>query len=273
MRIAGPLTAFVVMVSGPAYASGFTQSEGGYYVKAWSRSLIGDKAFDTGGELVDLPESFSDHALNFYGEYGLTREVTLLMNVVPFGYSSFGDTSTLYAGTLALGVRHALWTGSQPLAVEVRAGGRPSVGDDVLASGALDTGPYVVRATLPTLFFDVELQAAASMPYGMWVSAAAGARMHSREGLSPALMSSLQFGWSSSFGLVLDLHAQAYFSVQRPDVIDVLGVGQTDYIGLGVGAAYWITDGFGVTLGADTAPLARANAGTVPLQIGVQLKG
>lgn len=265
--------ALSLLLSGPAYAGGFTQSEGGYYVKAWSRSLIGTKAFDTTGELVELPASFSDHALNFYGEYGLTREVTLLMQATPFGYSKYDDVSTLYAGTLALGVRHALWTGSQPLALEVRAGGRPAVGDDALGSGTLDTGPYVVRATLPTLFFDVELQAAAGFGPGLWVSAAAGARLFSRDGLSPALVSNLQFGWSSSFGLVLDLHAQAYFSVQRPDVIDVLGVGQTDYIGVGVGVAYWMTSGFGVTLGADTAPLARANAGTVPIQVGVQLKG
>lgn len=265
--------AVVLFSASPAYAGGFTQSEGGYYVKAWTRSLIGNKAFDTAGDLVELPESFSDHALNVYGEYGLTNDVTLLMYVVPFGYSAYGDQSQLYAGTLSVGARHALWSGSQPLALEVRAGGRPAVGDDPLAEGVLATGPYVVRATLPTLFFDTELQAAAALPYGLWLSAGAGARLHSRDGLSPALFSNLQLGWSSSFGLVLDLHAQAYFSVDRPDIIDVLGVGQTDYIGFGVGAAYWITDGFGVTLGIDSAALARANAGTAPIQLGVQLKG
>lgn len=255
-----------------ALAGGFTQRRGGYYLKVWNRSLLGNKAFDTNGDLVDTPESFQDHALNIYGEYGLTDEVTLSTQLVPLGFTKYGDESQLYAGTLAIGVRHALLRGPRPLALEVRAGGRPAIGDRELATGLLATGPYVVRSTLPTLFLDVELQAAASLPLGMWISAGAGARQHTRDGLSPALFGNLQLGLSTSFGLVLDLHAVAYFSVDRPDITDVLGVGQTDYLGVGLTVAYWITDHFGLTVGVDGAPLARANAGAAPIQFGVQLK-
>ncbi len=254
-----------------AYAGGFTQHEGGYYVKVWDRTLFGDQAFDLNGDLVESAK-FQDHQLNVYAEYGFSNDLTLVGFFTPFGYSKYDDRSTLYAGTFALGIRHALLDGRQPLALEVRAGGRPAIGDGALAEGGFVTGPFVYRATLPTLFLDVELQAAASFGYGIWMSASAGARQHTRSGIGPALLGGLQLGMATSFGLVVDLHAQTYFSVQRPDVIDVLGVGRTDYIGVGLGLAYWITDHIGVTLGVDSAPVSRSNAGAAPLQLGLQLK-
>lgn len=264
----------VLLVAGEARAGGWTQAEGAWYVKAWGRLLSGGRGFVGDGANEALGRDFTDQAFNLYGEYGLLPDTTLVVQATPFGRAAVGDASTLYIGPLGLGARQRLYAGAVQLAVEGRYFYQPDVGEEVLARGVAGGDAWVYVPTVETHRFDAEVQLGAGLPAGLWLSAAAGLRAHTRDALDPAVIGLAQLGWSSSFGLVAELHGTLYEplgDVEPP--FNVAGTGQTRYVGLGLGLSYWFHPSWAVSLGADSAPFAVANAAAAPLTLGIEHRG
>jgi hypothetical protein len=260
----------VAATSSSASAAGWTQPKGQLYLKVWDRTLIGKKAFLTDGSIADLPESFQDHQLNAYFELGLHDELTLVARATPVGVSSYADTLRLYSGGFALGLRHALLTGVVPVAVEARVGGRPH--GPVLGGGELPSGAFSLSPVVGTAHFDFELQAGAGCPLGLWVSGSIGSTLYTSEALSPSLTAFLQLGWTSSFGLVLDVHGNFAHSLRMDEITQVLGAGNTRYLGFGLALAYWLTPHFALSAGLEGVAYAESNAATPSLLFGFEVR-
>jgi hypothetical protein len=258
----------MILIFAPAaLAGGWTQPEGAYYVKAGYRAVAGipeDAGFDATGEVVPL-RPYGDHALQVYGEYGLSDPWTVLLNATPLGFAAYDGARTVFAGPTSVGVRRALTQGAVRTAVEVQLGGTPPLGARDLAPA-----PDVVwQPAAGTAAASGALQ----LGYGFgksWLSVEAGLQWRSH--LSEVALARLQLGrqWEH---LVLDLHlpvAWALSPLDRP--VNYMGSTDTRYVGVGVGIGWWITERVGLATGFEGVLVAQANAASLTLPLHLQLR-
>ncbi len=260
------------LVSSVAWAGGWTQEEGAYYAKVWGRALVGENGYFADRESRTLADPFTDLSLGVYGEYGLTPGWTLLATGAPVGYASAGEGSALYVGPLVGGVRRAILTGDVRLAVEGRYGFAPGVGDKVVGQGVVEGQPYVYRPALLNHQGELELQVGWGWGGG-WLSGSAGAQASSAEGVDPAVIGSFQVGVKAWDAFVFDM--QLWLREPLGDVTDtnVAGVGQTRYLGVGLGASWWFSQSWGLRLGLEGVFYAASNAAAAPLTLAIEHKG
>jgi site-specific recombinase len=84
------------------------------------------------------------------------------------------------------------------------------------------------------------------------------------------LVGTAQVGWKPLDALTLDLHLPYNITLADYAENNVSGAGNTDYVGLGLGASWWFTSAFGVNLGFDAVVFAQANAATPSITAGVE---
>ncbi|MCB9765414.1 MAG: hypothetical protein H6739_36910 [Alphaproteobacteria bacterium] len=257
-----------------ASAGGWTQPQGDVYAKAWVRSLVGANAFLADGAIEELPDGYVDESLNLYAEGGLTDKWTLLGFATPVGYASATE-STVYVGNIALGVRRALLTGAFNLAAEVRVGGAPGVGETSVADGTTDAGiAYVMIPTVRTFRTDAELQAGVGFGQGRgWFQASAGAAWHSRSTIDPAILGQLKGGWTFKRGLQPSLQIDVWMPVGAVDAVNVLGAGQTRYVGITPELSWWWSEHWSVNASFGSALMAQSNAAAPAVTAGVAWRG
>ena len=277
----GVLVISLSLLSSSAWAGGWTQEPGKFYLKLWNRTLVGTGVY-VGDELrviqSGLPR-YQDHQINLYGEVGLHQRVTLVAMLTPVGYSKIAGQGTSYIGPLAFGARVGLLRGSVPIAVEFHYGFAPGVGDRILHQERYVGGDGVERT--------IQYQAAMQNHHGelqfqlghgfsirrtsAWMSTSLGVRLNSD--FQHALTAFFQVGVQPG-RFTIDLHMGLYEPFfQEITNTNILGVGNTRYLGLGFGVAFALTDYLGLTLGADGVFYASSNAATPSLLIGLEAKG
>ena len=253
-----------------ASAAGWTQPPEHFYLKVWDRTLLGKKAFTEAKTQVELPEGYQDHQVGLYGEYGLMDRLTLTLSAIPFGFAAYDEERRPYFGGGALGLRYQLYRGSWVAAVAAEIGGRPSSGDPLFAD-TVEGEALVVSPVVGTIYGGGSLEVGYGYSFG-WLSAQAGARFFSNGGLDPAFFARAQSGWILGAGFLLDLHVSWYHALGDFRPINVLGAGQTRYVGVGLGASWWFVDWMAVTVGFEGAPFAVANAATPSLAAGFEFR-
>lgn len=264
-------TAALALVLAPvdAFAWGWSQPRGAHYLKVWNRSLLGSRAYFADGVARALPSGFGDHQLNYYVEYGLTDRVTLVSHGSPLGYSVHNGDAAAYVGPLQVGARYGLLQGTWNLAVEAHGGYAPSVGERVLAAGAVAGNQYAYVPAVETGLLDAEFQFGRGIGRG-WITAHAGFRWFSRTGLDPVVFGGVQGGYTFGFGLQVSLSAQTNQPVGPVVVTHVTGAGQTRYVGFALDLSYWFTAHWAVTAGVGGVVLAESNAATLPVLLGFE---
>ena len=267
----------VLLYSPAVEAGGWTQPEGSYYFKVWDRSLVGRRIYVTERTTVRLPERYQDHQLKLYGEYGLIDDLTLTVNATALGLAVYGDEQRVYTGGGAVGARYRLIEGSLSSAIEVQVGAQPSSGSlasgtvQVVRGSTVETETFEAQPSLGTAHASLDLQVGYGLRF-LWMSGTAGIRGFTNSRLKPAVYVNGQIGWISSFGLVIDLHLNWYHSTGDIGPINVYGAAQTRYLGIGLGASWWLTDHVAINAGLDGVFFATANAATPALQIGMEFK-
>ena len=261
----------------PAAAGGWVQKEGGFYGKLTSRFLIGNAGYGTSGEGVYTP-SYFDTQLNLYLEVGVHERVTVIGLLTPYGRARADGESAHYVGPMVAGARVGLLTeGPTRLAVEAHYGyAPPSIGTDALFDDAYRTDDLVeVRAVYRPAVetHRVELQGQVGRAFAIretsaWVTGSLGVRLNT--GFEHALTGYGQVGiqpWRFRFDLHVSLYEPFFQSV---DVANVAGVGNTRYLGAGIGIAFALTDNVGLTLDADGVFYAQSNARTPSFAFGIE---
>jgi hypothetical protein len=259
----------VLLASGArdVLAGGWTQPEGGVYLKVWDRTLVGSAALLLDGESADTGETYQDHALNYYLEYGLTDTWTLVSMGRPVGWARFGDESTGYVGDLRLGVRRALLRGGVNLAAEARYGYAPAVGTEAIGRGVAAGTPFVYVPAVQTHSLDGELQLGVGFGRG-WYTAAAGVRWASARGVDPVVSAQTGVGYQFGLGLALDGYLALHQPFGEVASVNVAGVGQTRFFGFGLDAAWWLGAHWAVALGLGGVFFAESNAATPAVTVG-----
>lgn len=266
----------VLLISLPpalALAGGWTQPAGSAYAKLWYRGLFGSNAFGADGETFELPDSFTDHAVNLYAEVGLHDNLTLVVHSNPFGRAAGSDGSTTYVGRTAVGLRGGLAMGDTRLAIEGQYSFAPDIGEESVATGVADTGEaFVYIPTVKTQAISGELQIGHPLSFG-WLVAHAGWRGFTREGLDPVITGFLQLGWNISSSWVLDLHTNLNEPLGDVEITNVAGAGQTAYLGVGLGLSWWFSEHFALNTGFEGVAYAKSNAATPTLTLGLEYRG
>jgi hypothetical protein len=256
-----------------AFAGGWTQPEGNAYAKLWYRGLFGSNAFGADGETFELPDSFTDQAVNLYAEVGLHDHLTLVVHSNPFGMASIGDGSTTYVGRTAVGLRGGLAMGKTRLAIEGQYAFAPDIGEEAIASGVADTGEaFTYIPAVKTQSISGELQIGHPLSFG-WLVAHAGWRGFTRSSIDPVITGFAQLGWNINQSWVLDAHVNLNEPLGDVEVTNVAGVGQTAYLGVGFGLSWWFSEAFALNTGFEGVAYARSNAATPTLTLGVEYRG
>lgn len=259
--------ALSVMVPASAHAKAWTPSEGDGYAKVWLRGLFGNSAFFADGSVKPV-ESFQDVSLRHYIEYGLTNDWTLLSHGAPAGFASYDANSTAYVGPIAVGVRRGFRAGPVQLGAEFQYGFAPPLGNtDLAAAGS----PVSYRPAVQNHFGVGELQAGYDLGWG-WMVGSAGFQFNSADTVDPAITGFAQLGVKLTDAWLVDAHAGVYQPVEEVTVTNVSGVGQTRYIGFGLGVSWWMSESIGLSAGVDGAAATQSNASTPSFTTGVQAK-
>lgn len=261
MRGLGQLLALLAALT-PA---GAVAAEPGF-AKASVRSLFGDSAYDAEGERVRLPRDYRDHQLRLWGRWPLDETWALFGGLAPVGWATYESRSRIYFGGGSAGASVRLLRGPVDLELQAEFGARPE--GPTLFSGVVEGSALRLRPSVGTLFGSAHLSALRGLGWG-WVRAALGATGFSRDGLDPALDAYVQLGWTPIRPLEFDLHLSGGWSFGDLSPVDVLGNGQTRYLGLGLGVAWWAFEDLGVTASFDIGPFARSNAYSPALGLGL----
>lgn len=277
-----PVAALLVLgalgaLPSPAAAGGWVQKEGGFYGKLTSRLLIGDGAYGAGGQSVPVP-AYLDAQLNLYLEVGVHERVTVVGLLTPYGRARTDDASAHYLGPFVAGARVGLLTeGPTRVAVEAHYGyAPPAIGadplfDDTFAADDGSTQRVVYRPAVET--HRVELQGQVGRGFAIretsaWVTGSLGVRLNT--GFEHALTGYGQVGvqpWRFRFDLHLSFYEPFFQSLE---VANVAGVGDTRYLGAGLGVAFALSDNVGLTLDADGVFYAQSNARTPSFAFGIE---
>ncbi len=255
----------VALSSSTAWAGAWSQPSGQCYAKVWERTLVGSNAFGVGEEPGFETEPYQVFSLGHYAECGVADGWTILTNGAPIGYADHADQNTLFSGLLAVGARRGFFDGPFRVGLELEYGYQGLAGDAELAPNQTYSFRPVVASHTG--------RATASVGYGAsnwWVTGDLGVRLFSNAELDTALVGTAQIGWKPLGALVLDLHLPYNITLAPLIANNVSGAGNTDYVGLGLGASWWFTPRFGVNLGFDAVVFAEANAATPSITAGVE---
>lgn len=273
-RILWAIVGFTLVMSFSSVASAqWSMGEGNTYGKVWARATVGKKGFDLEGETFDT-ESFTLLSARLYGEYGLTDRITLVGYAEPFGFASYGDdsenlSSKAFIGPVEVGSRYGILDGPLKLAAELRLGATSEMGEENLAP---EGEAFVFVPAIGTANATGELQ----LGYGFssfWVMARAGFTYFTNsDAIDPALTGRFQFGWNSSFGLGLALNTMYYQPTGEVDFTNVAGVGNTSYLGWGLGVSYWFIENLGVSASFEGVVFAKSNAATPAITLGFEAR-
>jgi hypothetical protein len=85
----------VLYISFSFSQSGWTRKKGGFYGKLGYSMTSGNEYYDENGKLASQNNTFRQQALNFYGEYGITKNITGIVTFPFVKFNSYETTNTV----------------------------------------------------------------------------------------------------------------------------------------------------------------------------------
>ncbi len=256
-------------------ATGWTQAKGEHYFKLSTRTLVGSKAFTIGSENTVDVGSYQDHQLNFYFEYGIRPDLTLVIFGSPVGYASIEDEKSFYSGAETAGLRWRFMKGVWNLALEGHLSASPPIGIDplfettYLSTKDNTSRPLKYQTNIENYYAEAQLQLARNFG-SVWTTAKIGFRANTNKKLDPILLASLQVGNQWSNGVRINIDLSLFNSLGEIETINASGVGQTRYVGLNLSAALPVHPNWNGVIGLGGAPFAESNAATPSIYFGFE---
>ena len=267
----------LLVITSAALAGGWTQPAGGHYEKVGVRAIPGRDFFAEARDTTPLaPVPFLDVAVELYGEYGATRDWTLIGQVLPIGYAQLDDRGSAYAGVYQVGVRRRLARGRHNLSLQVDAGYTPPIGESDLFEQPPVGDDGIVYRYLPA---QSGAQGDLLVGYGVglghfWIAAQAGAVAFTNPDIAPAATGFAQIGMRTAKNNRWSLTLPYRQHVGGGPDTNLAGSGQTDYVGLRIEYTLTFGDsGWGLSTGLLAAPYASGNEAAITLPLYVEHSG
>lgn len=262
---------------GLAQAGGWTQPDGGHYVKAGVRAIPGQDFFPNAGDGTAIaPAPFLDLAVELYGEYGLTRDWSLVGQLIPIGYARLDGRDSAYMGVFQVGVRRALVRGRHNLSLQVDAGYTPPLGEIDLFDEAPTGDDGLVYRYLPA---QSGAQGDVLLGYGVgigrvYIAVQAGAVAFTNSDIAPAAIGYATVGLRTQKNNRWSLTVPFRQHVGGGPDTNLAGSGQTDFVGLRIEYTLTFGDsGWGLSTGLVAAPFASGNEAAITLPLYVEHTG
>lgn len=260
------VAAFIAVLSlhcPAAFAAGWTQPPGESYTKIWGTRVAGTNAYTLTGDAPTQPMSLT--RLSIYHERGFTPDITFVASAVPVGWATYGDATTGYVGPILGGARLRIFAATAQVALEVRLGGDPGLGDVDLATAE----EFEFRPSVRRFVSEHELQLGLPLSGWGWFAASVGSVVPGNRRVAPAVTGFIQVGGVFLRRIVADVHVTSRYAI-RLEELNASGAGDTRYIGAGFGVSYKLTDHFAVNAGLDGGA-AKANIAAPVVSLGVEL--
>ncbi|MDH3269178.1 MAG: transporter [Ignavibacteria bacterium] len=230
------------------FAGAWTQKKGSGYYKADFRYLGGNKIYDSNGDKLAIPD-FKDMTVGVFGSYGITDDLTLMLNAAVFKSIKLDTTSTaLVFDNEVSGFGDILVGGKYKLAKF----GQSFISGKFLLN--LPTGESTPDGGLWTGSGDYHQTLGLEYGYSLWPIPAylnAGVTYTNRtQGFSDEFRYGIEAGYSiiQNLNLILRFHGQLSMKNGDPNVKGGFGVysNNQQYIAYNAELAYKFTNNFGV---------------------------
>ena len=246
-------------------AGAWTQKRGQGFYKLSFRLIRADQFYEPTGNKIEIP-TLSDYTTTFYGEYGLTARLTLVVNVAVFkrvtlnkqvgsnsGFVFFEGDSKSGVADSEVGVRFGLLRGgSSVLSAEILFG--LPIGDDSQTNGLL-TGDgefnQLIKAQFGHSFY----------PKPLYFSAEFGFNNRTK-GYSDEWHYAAEIGYTFSNKFLVSFKLRGVESRKNGNDTVVGGMGglfanNQSYLSYGPEVSYIINETFGISAGIESATRAE----------------
>ncbi|WKN42701.1 hypothetical protein [Tunicatimonas pelagia] len=104
-----PIVILSLIQSSVLAQSGWTRGEGETFIQTTVSTFSSNEFYALDGELFDQGNRFQSQALTLYGEYGITRRVTALLNAPLYRSNRFSNTERIGGvGDIRVGAKYAI---------------------------------------------------------------------------------------------------------------------------------------------------------------------
>ena len=239
--------------------SGWTRNKGGIYAKVGFYTLNGSNYYNTEG-VKSTSRDFHQQALTFYGEYGITKNITTILNFPYLKWQGYADDKrAVGVGNPQVEFKFALLR-KVPV-VSLTLGAELPIAKQTNYSVARKPDDFGVvnRINLPTGYPDFNYWGTLAVSSGFWkglgwASAYGQYIVRGKDFNNQAKLGvELGYKWTPKFWtnarLVGWYQAQSKSTV-RSSIVNGQG---TEYTSLGIGAAYEVVKHWSLTLDYQTA--------------------
>jgi hypothetical protein len=259
--------------------SGWTRTKGGIYAKAGFYTLNGSNYYNTEG-VKSQTRDFHQQALTFYGEYGLTENITTILNFPYLKWQGYADDErAIGVGNPQLEFKFALLKKVPVISLTLGAELPISTQTNYSVARKPDDFGVINRINLPTGYSDFNywgtLAASLSFWQGKgWASTYAQYIVRGKDFNNLAKVG-FEFGykWTPKFWTNARLVGWYQAQSKNGGNASIVNGQGTEYTSLGIGTAYEVVKHWSLTLDFQTANnllVKSKNIQAAPLiQIGV----
>lgn len=235
--------------------SGWTRHKGGFYAKAGVSYLTSDKYYDVDGNLTPGARQFYQQLLTFYGEYGINKNITAILNYPYLKFQHYKDFETVDGlGNPQLELRFALLKKIPVVSLAVGAE-LPLAKQQNISKAKFETAPGVREAiNLPAGYADFNYWATLAVSSGFgstpgWVTIAAQHVFRGQNYSNQARLSfELGYKWTPNFWT--NARLVGLYQIKNSDKATVGNITNgegSEFTTLGIGAAYQFTKNWHIT--------------------------
>lgn len=239
--------------------SGWTRNKGGFYAKAGFYTLNGSNYYNTEG-IKSNSRIFHQQALTFYGEYGLTKNITTILNFPYLKWQGYADDKRATGiGNPQIELKFALYRKIPVVSLTIGAELPFAKQTNYSVAREPDAFGVINRINLPTGYPDLNYWGTLAVSSGFWkgmgwVSTYGQYIVRGKDFNNQAKLGfELGYKWTPKFWT--NARLVGWYQVQsknnaRSSIVNGQG---TEYTSLGIGAAYEIIKHWSITLDYQTA--------------------
>ncbi|MFK7932868.1 MAG: hypothetical protein AB8G22_05120 [Saprospiraceae bacterium] len=228
--------------------SGWAQEKGSLYTQAAVSYYSSNQFYGTQGQLFAGENTFSNASLNFYGEYGITNQLTAIADIPVLRSNQFSNTeSVLGLGDLRLGLKYQL-TKAFPIALSIAAEIPTNDGIQFAFTNELNELGVRERINLPTSDGEFNIWSTLAISQSFAGGKAYGSLYGQVNFRTQDFSNQLKIGGELGYKVIPPLYLMARLSIQErlsdaitPGASFLYGEGTT-FTSIGVSAFYELNE-------------------------------